>query len=60
MQRFDIEVRSVAQGFNYRAYVGAETGVDGNLNTASADRIVGGWAPTYEQAEQKAVDAHDE
>lgn len=56
MQRHDIEVRNSAQGYNYRAFLGAQADENGNLNPASADRIVGGWAATYEQAERKAIE----
>lgn len=52
-----ISINSVASGFNYTAFDGAETDKDGNLNKASADRIIGGWAATKAKAEQKARSA---
>jgi hypothetical protein len=49
-----IKARSRSQGYGYRAFVGADTDDDGNLNPATADRIVGGWRATERQAEAAA------
>lgn len=51
-----IKVRSVAQGFNYDAYVGCNRDSKGVIKE-SADRIVGGWAISAEQAKEQAREA---
>jgi hypothetical protein len=49
-----IKVWSSQQGYQYRVWVGGETDDNGDLNPASADRIVGGWKATESQAEAAA------
>ena len=48
---------NLAQGYNYRVYVGCDTDDDGNIIEATADRIIGGWAPDAETAKQRAQNA---
>lgn len=41
------------QGVQYRVFTGCDV-LDGEIATATADEIIGGWAPTRKQAEQQA------
>lgn len=49
-------IENVASGFNYTIYAGCDTR-NGRALIGTADRIIGGWAPTRSSAEARATDA---
>ena len=51
-----IKVQSVTQGFNYSAYIGCNRDSEGVVKE-SADKIIGGWAMSAEEAKEKAREA---
>lgn len=51
-----ITVHSVAQGFNYSAYIGCKRDSEG-VAKGTADKIIGGWAISAEQAKEQAREA---
>jgi deoxyhypusine synthase len=55
-QHTTITTTSVASGFNYSVYINHEQHSDGPAES-TAERIIGGWAPSEQAAKQAAEQA---
>lgn len=49
------QITSGTSGFNYSVFKGCET-YDGNVSKGTADQIIGGWAATKQQANEKVIE----
>ena len=59
MSRAFITTRSITPGYEWTAWLGYEA-VNGEKALETADTIIGGWAPTEQQAREQAKQARDE
>jgi len=48
-------IRDITSGFEYSYYIGCDM-TDGEALLGTADEVIGGWAPTEEEARTRAHD----